>query len=393
LTEAEKRYATTESQMKILKNTVVDIGISLGNDLLPYVNQAMSGLSDMLSGKEGGAEKVAEAAKGLITTLMNGIVNALPDVINIGFTILDSLVKGLTGNDDKIVEGIVLLVDSFAKFINENLEPIVKSGLKLLLALAEAVIDNAPELIDTALVCIESLIEGLIDGLPKLIPAAIDMVVKIADSISEHLSPILTAAIDLVVALTKELLTPDNIMKLAEAAVKILTALATALIDNLGYLLVSVWELIQGLVTEFGKKENLQKMGEAGKELISSMMNSIVESVKGFGDTIASAVRSLFSGEQITVPITADVSTKKQAPTASVASMYGIPTYYNYKQFATGTAYVPETGLYTLHRGESVIPAAATSNNSNYTLNVNGASNPDQVAGIVVQRFRMAGAI
>jgi len=54
--EAEKRYTTTASQLKILKNNVVDLGIGIGSTLLPSINQiveklvpAINRLSDFAS--------------------------------------------------------------------------------------------------------------------------------------------------------------------------------------------------------------------------------------------------------------------------------------------------------------------------------------------------------
>lgn len=46
-TEAEKRYATTESQMRIAKNTLNDIAITMGSEFLPMVNNAIKGVKNL----------------------------------------------------------------------------------------------------------------------------------------------------------------------------------------------------------------------------------------------------------------------------------------------------------------------------------------------------------
>ena len=45
--EANKRYETTESQLEIAKNKLSNIAITLGSELLPYVNEALSVISDL----------------------------------------------------------------------------------------------------------------------------------------------------------------------------------------------------------------------------------------------------------------------------------------------------------------------------------------------------------
>ena len=44
--EAEKKYETTASQLTILKNTIVDVGISIGNEFLPKINEIAKGLGN-----------------------------------------------------------------------------------------------------------------------------------------------------------------------------------------------------------------------------------------------------------------------------------------------------------------------------------------------------------
>ena len=46
-TEAEKRYATTEAQMKMLKNEVVDLGISFGQQMLPHIRSGVDALKNI----------------------------------------------------------------------------------------------------------------------------------------------------------------------------------------------------------------------------------------------------------------------------------------------------------------------------------------------------------
>jgi len=47
MTEVERRYATTASQIKILKNNVVDLGIQLGEIMLPTIIKVVDGLKSM----------------------------------------------------------------------------------------------------------------------------------------------------------------------------------------------------------------------------------------------------------------------------------------------------------------------------------------------------------
>lgn len=61
--EASQRYATTESQLQILKNRIIDAAISLGDQLKPVILDVGSGLVDFASGALSVAGSIAEATK------------------------------------------------------------------------------------------------------------------------------------------------------------------------------------------------------------------------------------------------------------------------------------------------------------------------------------------
>jgi TP901 family phage tail tape measure protein len=44
--EAEKRYATTESQLQLAKNTINEVAITMGTEFLPMINNAVEGVKD-----------------------------------------------------------------------------------------------------------------------------------------------------------------------------------------------------------------------------------------------------------------------------------------------------------------------------------------------------------
>lgn len=78
--EAAMRYATTESQMKVLKNTINDLAISFGDLLLPKVQSFIEKLKDVVDF----VNQLDPVAKSLILTI-GGIVAAIgPILIVIG---------------------------------------------------------------------------------------------------------------------------------------------------------------------------------------------------------------------------------------------------------------------------------------------------------------------
>jgi TP901 family phage tail tape measure protein len=76
-TEAERRYATTESQLQIFQNRIGDVGVTLGEVLLPAVNGLLGALQPVLDGAQNFAEFFGELPEPVQkTALAIGVVAA-----------------------------------------------------------------------------------------------------------------------------------------------------------------------------------------------------------------------------------------------------------------------------------------------------------------------------
>lgn len=87
--EAEKRYATTESQLKMLRNNVNDVGITLGTALLPSLNKIVKALIPVLN-------KFADFAKAhpkLITGFL--LAGAAVGILGVALAAIGAVLSGL----------------------------------------------------------------------------------------------------------------------------------------------------------------------------------------------------------------------------------------------------------------------------------------------------------
>lgn len=74
--EANLFYGTTENQIKLLRNQIVDAGISLGNVFLPAINDGVGFLSDFVE-----AAAAGEGAAGLLADVLPSVAVALGAIV------------------------------------------------------------------------------------------------------------------------------------------------------------------------------------------------------------------------------------------------------------------------------------------------------------------------
>lgn len=124
--EASKRYATTESQMKILRNGLNNLAISIGDILLPIINKIVAGLQnaiDWFSNLDDGVKKTILIVGGLIAaispiagTVIPALITAINFIIANPIVLLIAAIVGLvaliaTKGDE--IQAILQRVDDF----------------------------------------------------------------------------------------------------------------------------------------------------------------------------------------------------------------------------------------------------------------------------------------
>lgn len=94
--EAETRYATTASKIEMLKNRFFDLGLELGEELMPYVTELMDGLENLIDwfGNLDSDTQKAILNFGLMTFATGGLLKAVGGVSK-GIGSLSSGIGGL----------------------------------------------------------------------------------------------------------------------------------------------------------------------------------------------------------------------------------------------------------------------------------------------------------
>ena len=120
-TEADKRFATTASQMQLLSNRIGDLFISLGDAILPTLNTIVTWLSEHIPKA---AERLAEAwnetigpAVGRLVDAIGGLVDAFLGIFGIEAEATD-FGEVVSEAFDKISGAFAVLIDWAAKVID-----------------------------------------------------------------------------------------------------------------------------------------------------------------------------------------------------------------------------------------------------------------------------------
>ena len=117
----------------------------------------------------------------MITNLLQGIVQASPQIASTAVIVLTTLLDGLSAQLPQLIPIGINAVLNLVQGILNNLPQIIDSGLKLILGLAQGLINALPDLVGKVPILIGQLVGGIINRLPQILQAGVQLLGALAN--------------------------------------------------------------------------------------------------------------------------------------------------------------------------------------------------------------------
>ncbi len=265
----------------------VDSVATAGENVLPRIETALSGIGEMISALapviaeevptliENVLPSMLDAGAQLLGGIMEGLVNAVPALSGSLVQVGGTIVAGLQEATPQVAETGNEIVQSLLSAITENLPQVIDSGAEVLTELVSGIAEMLPQMEDAALEIITVLSSGISDSLPELIPTVVDVVLQIVDTLTDpdSLDSIISAALEIITALADGLI--ESLPELLGKAPEIVGNLVDSVVENAPKLLTAAFELVGKLAS--GIIDNLPEIGNAAREIIDEIVSSAAD--------------------------------------------------------------------------------------------------------------------
>lgn len=183
---------------------------ALGAQVLPYVTEAMTALTDGF--RSGGIAGMATAAVDIVSDFAGKLVQEIPQLATSATQMLTGLASYLENNADKIVAAGGQLVVNLVTALVDSLPQIALAAAKLVVALASALIENAPEAGRAMLQVGEALAEKAVQLGKDALTWGHDIIANFVQGIKDKIAAVGNAAKEAAGAVAKFLhhTTPDE---------------------------------------------------------------------------------------------------------------------------------------------------------------------------------------
>lgn len=280
-------FSDLDDNMQRLSNGATAARNAIGGILLPILtdlsNEGVSLLSDFTNAvidTDGDIEQLGAVIDEMVPRVLETINTYLPMLIDLAFSIIETLASALIANLPTILESAAQLLMTICQGIVDNLGSLGPVISDLILMIVNFIINNLPTVINGAMQIVVAVVDGIARALPELIPSAVACVEQIVTALIDNLDLLIPAALELMLALALGLI---------------------AAIPDLLNCIPTIVEALQNELTEVGPS-----IAEAaltwGADLISNFIDGITGSIGRLTSTLSNVASTVTDYLGFSVP-------------------------------------------------------------------------------------------
>ena len=222
------------------------------------------------------------------------ITNFVDSVGTVAQNVVPKIGVALNSASKLISDLIPVIVQEIPVLIEENLPVLVEAAVGIIQSLIDGISQNQEMLFETIFGVVTYLAESFITMLPQIVQLGLDLIVSLANGIAESIPELIPTIIDVVLQIVDTLTNPETLSNLVDASIAIMIALADGLINALPTLLEQAPVIIANLVTSI--VQNVPKLLEASASIITQLVTGIVNLLPKIGEAAGKIVTTVVNG-------------------------------------------------------------------------------------------------
>lgn len=308
--DSVKAAADYQDALDTMKRTMKGAKTSMISGFMPSITQVMDGLTQIFGGD---SSKGVRLITGGITSLINNIKQAAPQMISAGGSILKALYDAIITNLPQITRGGTELLIGLVQGLISSLPQLIPAAISMIQTIATTLWEHIPELWNAGKEAVTQLIGGMnpadmiakagellnnfisavLKFLPKLLDKGKDLVKRMADGVTKNAPTIIKSITTVLTNLIKTILqkAPEFLKKGSELVVEMAKGLAKAIptiLKSLGDMVVQLIKTLASNLPQF-----LKKGGEIVKNMLSGLSGARGTLISGLGSLLSSLISAI----------------------------------------------------------------------------------------------------
>ncbi len=312
-----------KGQITLLKSNVESLGLAFSDKLEVPAKEAVKGINSSVTSlsnafSTGGIKGFVEELGTQLAKGITSISTKLPEFINLGVSVVNSLVQGISNNLPAITTGISNMIVSLTNGFTQMLPIILNTMILGLVSVVEQLLPQLPTIAQNLIDGLLQVGDTLVQQLPTLIPKIVQGIIGLLEVFNQNFDKFLLMGAKLILGLIKGLINsiPDilknlptiitaimnffTMSKLLSAGTTLIKGLAKGLIEGIPHLLKNIPKIV-GTIVNGIKDGSVNSLRDVGTMLIKGLWNGIgnaqqwlLNKIKGLGTAVLKAIKGIF---------------------------------------------------------------------------------------------------
>ena len=218
------------------------------------------------------------------------IIDDLPQIIETGRGMISGLLQGIQEMLPELASSAFLIIQELVTSLLESLPQLLQMGIDLLTELINGISQTLPQLIPVMVEAVAGIAETLIDNIDTIVDAGINLIIGLADGLIAALPKLIERAPVIIDKLVTKLTDPDMIGRIIQAAGRLISELAIGLIQAIPKLLANIPQIINSIAK--GLLNGIADLRDVGKNLLKGLW----EGMSGIKDWLWDKVKGMLNG-------------------------------------------------------------------------------------------------
>lgn len=294
------KVAIATSYVDDMKKSVGGLVAETKNGLLaqflPAIQEMSTALSNMVNGNLSIDEGMQKITDGILIGL-DTITELLPKVLETGLNIIGKLIEGIIQAIPDMMPAITQVIMTLISNLVSSLPSILQTGITILLELVKGITQALPDLIPVAIQAIMDLVNTMLDNIDEIIECGIELLVALTEGIMNALPELIARLPEIIIKITSKLI--ELSPQLLSAALRIIMALAEGLIKYIPEMISRIPQIIKSMINAF--KESFGDFKNIGNNMLKGLwegMSNTLEwlknKIKGLVGNVTKFIKNLF---------------------------------------------------------------------------------------------------
>lgn len=344
-----------------LQNLTTTVSTYLFGNLLPMVTQILANVPQMVVG------------------VITGIAQYADEIINSGITLISQLVIGILQAIPQVITAIGNLVQSIWNTITST--DWVGVGTEIMSSFDTGIFDQIPVIIETIGSLLSQLVAQIMQNLPQFLQKGGEIILQMVSGITSRLPSILGAIGSLLGQLVRTII--SNLPQFLSQGLAIVGRIAAGLIQAIPQVLSGIGSLISQAASKF-RGFNWVSLGT---NIISGIVSGIWGMASAIGNALMNIARSAWQSIKSFFGIASPSKLMrdtigKYIPMGMAEGIEGNADYVQdaMAELASSAVSMPITGTLLADPVGEMARGSTTTNMGGVTINVNASDYPDPMA-------------